>query len=56
MPNGGDAESAATPSASTGGVLGHRALYVDYAQGSGSSYFEMNLLQHGPLLGVRGRF
>lgn len=38
------------------GVIGYRALYVDYTQGSGSSYFEMNLLQHGPLLGVRGRF
>ena len=38
------------------GVIGYRALYVDYAQGSGSSYFEMNMLQHGPLLGVRGRF
>ena len=38
------------------GVLGYRALYVDYTQGSGSSLFEMNMLQHGPLLGVRGRF
>jgi hypothetical protein len=38
------------------GVLGYRALYVDYTQGSGNSFFEMNLVQHGPLLGVRGRF
>lgn len=38
------------------GVLGYRALYVDYSRGAGSSAFEMNLLQHGPLLGVRGRF
>lgn len=38
------------------GVVGYRALYVDYTQGSGSSFFEMNMLQHGPLLGVRGRF
>ncbi|MBI2740469.1 MAG: hypothetical protein HYX38_28470 [Rhodospirillales bacterium] len=38
------------------GVIGYRALYVDYTQGSGSSFFEMNMLQHGPLLGVRGRF
>jgi hypothetical protein len=38
------------------GVLGYRALYVDYTQGSGSSFFEMNMLQHGPLLGIRGRF
>ena len=38
------------------GVIGYRALYVDYTQGSGSSFFELNQLQHGPLLGVRGRF
>lgn len=38
------------------GVLGYRALYVDYSQGSGSSFFELNQLQHGPLLGVRGKF
>ena len=38
------------------GVIGYRALYVDYAQGSGSSFFELNQLQHGPLLGVRGKF
>ncbi len=38
------------------GVAGYRALYVDYRQGSGSSLFEMDMVQHGPLLGVRGRF
>ena len=38
------------------GVIGYRALYVDYTQGSGSSFFQLNQLQHGPLLGVRGRF
>lgn len=38
------------------GVLGYRALYVDYTRGSGSSFFEMNMLQHGPLLGIRGKF
>ena len=37
-------------------VVGYRALYVDYSQGSGSSLFEMNLLQHGPLFGVSARF
>jgi len=36
--------------------IGYRALYVDYTQGSGLSFFETNLLQHGPLFGVRGRF
>jgi hypothetical protein len=38
------------------GVLGYRALYVDYTRGSGSSYFALNQLQQGPLLGISGRF
>lgn len=38
------------------GVLGYRALYVDYSRGYGSSQFETNLLQHGPLFGVSARF
>ena len=46
----------ATGSVAWAGVLGYRVLYVDYIQGSGSSLFEMNLLQHGPLLGISARF
>ena len=38
------------------GVIGYRALYVDYAQGSGNTLFETNLLQHGPLFGISARF
>ena len=38
------------------GVVGYRALYVDYVQGSGRSLFETNLLQHGPLVGLSARF
>jgi hypothetical protein len=38
------------------GVLGYRALYVDYIQGSGNTLFETNLLQHGPLIGISARF
>jgi hypothetical protein len=38
------------------GVVGYRALYVDYSQGSGSSLYELNMLQHGPLFGVSARF
>jgi hypothetical protein len=45
-----------TGSVAWAGVLGYRVLYVDYIQGSGSSLFEMNLLQHGPLLGLSARF
>lgn len=38
------------------GVVGYRALYVDYVQGSGATLFETNLLQHGPLIGLSARF
>ena len=38
------------------GVLGYRVLYVDYSRGTGSDLFRMNILQHGPLVGVSARF
>ncbi len=37
-------------------VLGYRALYVDYSRGAGSDLFRMNMLQHGPILGISARF
>lgn len=38
------------------GYLGWRALYVDYDQGSGTSRYEFDVLQQGPVVGVTGRF
>jgi len=38
------------------GMLGYRALYVDYTQGSGRSHFEYNMTMHGPILGLTARF
>jgi hypothetical protein len=38
------------------GVLGYRALYIDYAQGSGRTRYEFDILQHGPILGLSMRF
>jgi hypothetical protein len=38
------------------GVIGYRALYVDYAHGEGRQRYEIDMLQHGPLLGVTARF
>lgn len=38
------------------GVLGYRALYVDYEQGSGRNKYEYDMLQHGPLTGLTIRF
>ena len=38
------------------GVLGYRALYVDYAQRSGRQRYESDMLQHGPVVGISARF
>jgi hypothetical protein len=38
------------------GVIGYRALYVDYVQGEGRNRYEFDMLQHGPILGISARF
>jgi hypothetical protein len=38
------------------GVIGYRALYVDYVQGEGRQRYEFDMLQHGPILGISARF
>jgi hypothetical protein len=38
------------------GLLGYRALYVDYTQGEGRRRYEFDMLQHGPVLGLTMRF
>ncbi|MBA1156719.1 hypothetical protein [Microvirga mediterraneensis] len=38
------------------GVIGYRALYVDYAQGEGRQRYQFDMLQHGPVLGISARF
>lgn len=38
------------------GIIGYRALYVDYAQGQGRRRYEFDMLQHGPLVGLNLRF
>jgi hypothetical protein len=38
------------------GVVGYRALFVDYAQGFDRTRYEFDMLQHGPILGVSMRF
>lgn len=49
-------EFGSTGNVAWSGVIGYRALYVDYAQGAGNTLFQTNLLQHGPLIGVSARF
>lgn len=38
------------------GVVGYKALYVDYTQGTGISRYEFDILQYGPVLGVTAKF
>jgi hypothetical protein len=38
------------------GVIGYRALSVDYTQGEGRRRYEFDIVQHGPILGLSMRF
>jgi hypothetical protein len=38
------------------GLLGYRALSVEFEKGSGPTRFEFDLIQHGPLLGLTASF
>jgi hypothetical protein len=38
------------------GVIGYRALSVDYTQGEGRQRYEFDMLVHGPIVGVSMRF
>jgi hypothetical protein len=38
------------------GMLGYRALYVDYSKGAGDTLYVFDMLQHGPVAGLTARF
>jgi len=38
------------------GYIGYRALSVDYSQGSGTTRYEYDVLQQGPVMGMTTRF
>lgn len=38
------------------GVLGYKAMYVDYVKGSGATRYGFDMLQHGPVVGFSVRF
>lgn len=38
------------------GMLGYRALYVDYSKGAGDTLYQYDMLNHGPIMGVSARF
>jgi hypothetical protein len=38
------------------GMIGYKALYVDYSQGSGLNHYEYNMNMHGPIIGLTAQF
>jgi hypothetical protein len=42
--------------ATVSGVLGYRALAVDFEKGSGANRYDYDVVQHGPLIGLTARF
>jgi hypothetical protein len=38
------------------GMLGYRALYVDYSKSAGDTLYVFDMLQHGPVAGLTARF
>lgn len=42
--------------ATVSGVLGYRALAVDFQKGSGANRYDYDVVQHGPLIGFTARF
>jgi hypothetical protein len=37
-------------------MIGYKALYVDYAQGSGLTQYEYSMTMYGPIFGITARF
>ncbi len=46
----------ATKSVTWSGMLGYKALYVDYSKGSGLTHYEYDVTMHGPIFGITARF
>ena len=38
------------------GIVGYRALSVDYVQGEGRQRYEFDMVEHGPIIGISARF
>ena len=47
---------AKTSSGVWSGMIGYRALYVDFQKGSGTTFYEYAMLQHGPIMGLSLKF
>jgi len=51
-----DYEFAKTQNVTWSGMLGYKALYVDYTRGSGLDAYEFDMTMHGPIFGITARF
>lgn len=47
---------AKTANVTWSGLVGYRALSVDYSQGAGVTRYEYDMVQHGPIMGLSMRF
>ena len=45
-----------TKDVSWNAMIGYKALYVDYSQGSGITQYEYNMTMYGPIFGITARF
>ena len=51
-----DYEFSRTKSVAWSGMLGYKALSVDYSKGSGLSHYEYDMTMYGPIFGITARF
>ena len=51
-----DYEFAKTQNVTWSGMIGYKALYVDYTRGSGLDTYEYDMTMHGPIFGITARF
>jgi hypothetical protein len=51
-----DYEFCRSKSVTWSGVIGYKALFADYSQGSGLTHYEYDMTMHGPVFGVTARF
>ena len=47
---------ARTSNVTWSGLIGYRALYVDFSKGSGNTLYAYDMLQHGPMMGISMQF
>jgi hypothetical protein len=51
-----DYEFYKTKNVSWSGVIGYKALNVDYSQGSGLTHYEYDMTMYGPIFALSARF